>query len=124
MRKLIAISNSNAGFAGATAGIFRRLTHSAHDPLNRITHGTFRVSAEWQSLVERAHGEFGYELVLVNKNRRSDAQRQASAGREPCVLIEGENDDLAMIMDWNDLKLAKGSVQSFERILRAKLLMY
>lgn len=124
MRKLVAISNSNAGFRGAIAGFMRRLTHSVHDPLNRISHGTVGVSAEWRSLAERAPSEFGYELVLVQKNRRSDAQIQSSAGREPCVLIEGEGDDLAMIMDWNDLKLAKGSVQSFERILRAKLLMY
>jgi hypothetical protein len=124
MRKLMAVSNSNAGFAGATAGIFRRLVHSAHDPLNRISHSTFGVSEAWQALAARVQSEFGCELVLVYKNRRSDAQLQSSAGREPCVLIEGEGDDIAMIMDWNDLKLAKGNIESFERILRAKLLMY
>jgi hypothetical protein len=29
-----------------------------------------------------------------------------------------------MILDWTDLKLAKGSVSEFERAVRAKLLMY
>lgn len=29
-----------------------------------------------------------------------------------------------MIMDWNDLTVAKGKLEVFERILRSKLLMY
>ena len=48
----------------------------------------------------------------------------ASAGREPCVLIEGENGGYAMIADWNDLELAAGDMATFEKILLSKLLMY
>jgi hypothetical protein len=29
-----------------------------------------------------------------------------------------------MIVDWNDLEMASGDMERFERILRSKLLMY
>jgi hypothetical protein len=29
-----------------------------------------------------------------------------------------------MIVDWNDLEMAGGDIERFERILRSKLLMY
>lgn len=124
MRKLMAVSNTNAGFWGAVGSFFGRMLGSNTCALSRISHSGFGVSAAWRDLTVRLREELGFDLVLVAKNRRTDAQLSASAGREPCVLIEGENDDLAMIMDWSDLKLAKGNVDAFERILRAKLLMY
>jgi hypothetical protein len=31
---------------------------------------------------------------------------------------------VAMIADWNDLSLADGDIERYERILRSKLLMY
>jgi hypothetical protein len=40
------------------------------------------------------------------------------------ALIEDDAGQLSMILDWTDLKLAKGSVSEFERAVRAKLLMY
>lgn len=124
MRKLIAVANTNAGILSAFGSFFGRMLGSQKCALSRISHSGFGVSSAWRDLTVRVGEELGYDLVLVAKNRRTDAQLSASAGREPCVLIEGENDDLAMIMDWSDLKLAKGNVDAFERILRAKLLMY
>jgi hypothetical protein len=61
---------------------------------------------------------------LVHRNERTETQRAASEGREPCILIEDDAGQLSMILDWTDLKLAKGSVSEFERAVRAKLLMY
>jgi hypothetical protein len=68
--------------------------------------------------------ELGHDLVLVHRNQRTAEQLAASAGREPCVLIDDGSGVLSMIMDWNDLDLAAGDVAKFEQILRSKLLMY
>jgi hypothetical protein len=75
-------------------------------------------------MVGRLQEEFGHELELVYRNRRSPEIAAASSGREPCVLIEDSGGGLAMIADWNDLDLAAGDLATFEKILRSKLLMY
>lgn len=124
MRKLIGVYNANGGFAGELAYFFGHLVGVRNCSLCSVTHSPVKTKAAWKACVARLRDELGYEFVTVHKNERTPEQRSASEGREPCVLIEGEGGDLAMIMDWNDLKLAKGSVDSFERILRAKLLMY
>ncbi len=62
-------------------------------------------------------------LPPVTGSRMSISNSLASTGREPCVLITHDSGDIAMIVDWNDVALAK-DVASYERILRSKLLMY
>ena len=124
MRKLIGVYNADGGFAGEVAYFFGHLIGIRRCTLCDVTHSPFKKKAAFHSLQERLRVEFDTEFVLVHKNERTPEQLAASDGREPCVLIEGDSGDLAMILDWNDLKLARGSVESFERILRSKLLMY
>ena len=54
-------------------------------------------------------------FVLRHRNETTEAEARASAGREPCVLIEGDDGNLSMIVDWNDLQAADGSVETFEK---------
>ncbi len=71
---------------------------------------------------KRLRDDLGIEFVLVHRNERSDAQRAATYGREPCILIEDDAGKPSMCLDWTDFKLAKGSVAEFERAVGAKLL--
>jgi hypothetical protein len=88
-----------------------------------VTHSPIKKKAAWKEFEKRLLEE-GYEFVLVHKNERTQEQIEASGGREPCVLIENEDGSLSMMLDWNDLKAAGGDVQSFEKILKSKLIMY
>lgn len=124
MRKLIGVYNADGGFAGEMAYFFGHLVGVRHCTLCDVTHSPIKKKAAFSALQERLRTEFDIELVLVHKNERTPEQLAASSRREPCVLIESDGGDLAMILDWNDLKLAKGNVANFERILRSKLLMY
>lgn len=124
MRKLIGVYNANGGIAGELAYFFGHLIGIRHCTLCDVTHSPVRKKAQWRALEQRLRDELGYEFVLVHKNERDADQRAASAGREPCILIEDDEGNLSMIMDWNDLKVSKGDVATFEKILRAKLLMY
>lgn len=124
MRKLIGVYNANGGIAGELAYFFGHLIGVRSCTLCDVTHSPIRKKAQWLEVEQRLRDELGYEFVLVHKNERTPEQAAASAGREPCVLIQDETGDLSMIMDWNDLRLAKGNVTDFERILRSKLLMY
>ncbi|MDR9363384.1 MAG: hypothetical protein RI590_04635 [Microbacteriaceae bacterium] len=123
MRKLIGVYNANGGFVGELAYFFGHLIGIRDCKLCDVTHSPVKKKAAWKEFEKRIL-EDGYEFVLVHKNERTQEHIDASGGREPCVLIEYEDGSLSMILDWNDLKAAKGDVTSFEKILKSKLIMY
>lgn len=124
MRKLIGVYNANGGIAGELAYFFGHLIGVRSCTLCDVTHSPVRKKSQWRDLEQRLQDDLGYQFVLVHKNERTPEQLVASGGREPCVLIEDEEGNLSMIMDWNDLRVSKGDVTTFEKILRSKLLMY
>lgn len=124
MRKLIGVYNANGGIAGELAYFFGHLIGVRSCTLCDVTHSPVRKKSQWRDLEQRVQDDLGYQFMLVHKNERTAELLSASAGREPCVLIEDDEGQLSMIMDWNDLKLSKGDVTTFEKILRSKLLMY
>lgn len=122
--RLIGVYNADGGVRGELAYFFGHLVGVAECALCDITHSPIRKKKEWKALEQRLLADLGHEFVLRHRNETSEAEAKASEGREPCVLIEGEDGSLSMILDWNDLHAADGSVETFERILRSKLLMY
>jgi len=122
--KLIGIYNADGGLRGEIAYLFGHLVGTAECALCDITHSPLRKKKAWKEMEARLADELGHEMVLRHRNETTEAEAKASAGREPCVLIEGDDGNLSMILDWNDLQASDGSVEVFERILRSKLLMY
>ena len=122
--RLIGVYNANGGLAGELSYFFGHMLGRVECKLCDITHSTFSKRPQWKAMEERLRDELQIEFVLVHRNERTEAQHAASEGREPCILIEDDAGQLSMILDWTDLKLAKGSVSDFERAVRAKLLMY
>lgn len=122
--RLIGIYNADGGLRGELAYFFGHLVGTAECALCDITHSPVRKKKEFKEFEARLLDDLGHEFLLLHRNETNDAQKKASAGREPCVLIEADDGSLSMIADWNDLQAAKGDVQVFERILRSKLLMY
>ena len=121
--RIIGIYNADGGLRGEIAYVLGHMVGAVECALCDITHSPIRKKKAWKEMETRLAGE-GHDIVLRHRNETTDAEAQASVGREPCVLIEGDDGQLSMIMDWNDLSVADGSVQTFERILRSKLLMY
>jgi hypothetical protein len=124
MARLIGVVAADAGFFSELKNATNRLIGAHPCALSELAHSPNRPRAAWSQLVARLRADLGHELELVFRNRRTPQIEAASAGREPCVLIEGENGGLAMIADWNDLELAAGDMATFEKILLSKLLMY
>lgn len=50
--------------------------------------------------------------------------KASSTGREPCVLAKFEDGSTSMLLDARDLAIIDGSMQDFEKTLRAKLFLY
>ncbi|MCF8548816.1 MAG: hypothetical protein K9G03_02420 [Pontimonas sp.] len=92
--------------------------------LSQLTHSPRKPTARWRTLEQAIESEFDHTFSLVYRNTRTPEQEAASAGREPCVLIDDGQGHLSMMVDWNDLEMAGGDIERFERILRSKLLMY
>jgi hypothetical protein len=111
------------GKSGPRRAIAKFLGVSSCD-LARITDSRLGFTLQWKSLVERLEAEGHHTHTCVVASDASAAISAASAGREPCVLIDDGGGTLSMIVDWNDLALAAGNVARYERILRSKLLMY
>lgn len=124
MARLIGVYNADGGLRGEIAYLLGHLVGTAECALCDITHSPLRKKKSWIAMEERLAEELGHHIVLRHRNETTPAEAKASAGREPCVLIEGDDGNLSMILDWNDLSAADGSVEVFERILRSKLLMY
>ena len=124
MAELIAVTRVNAGFAPSFRYAIARALGAKPCPMKVLSHGLIRPTAAWRTLTHTFSEELGHTLVVVAPNRADDAVKQASSGREPCVLIRGSEGGVSMIADWNDLSAAKGKLDVFERILRSKLLMY
>lgn len=124
MATLIAVYDADGGVLREfLRGLGRAL--GAHAcALSHIVRSTTSTRSPWKTLRASLATELGHDLVLVHRNQRTAPQLAASAGREPCVLIDDGSGVLSMIMDWNDLDLAAGDIAKFEQILRSKLLMY
>lgn len=91
--------------------------------LAKLSENRTGLSPAWKAMVDRLVTD-GHQHELVSAKAASPAISRASSGREPCILIDDDNGDVAMIADWNDLSLADGDIDRYERILRSKLLMY
>ena len=123
MARIIGVYNADGGLRGELAYVFGHMVGAAECALCDITHSPVRKKKAWKEMEARLADE-GHDIVLRHRNDTTEAEHQASSGREPCVLIESADGQLGMIMDWNDLSAAEGRVETFERILRSKLLMY
>jgi hypothetical protein len=54
-------------------------------------------------------------------NERTEAELEASKGREPCVLLQHEDGSISMFLDFVELKAADGSVKSFAKLVKTRL---
>lgn len=124
MATLIGVYSADGGILPELRRSLGRLVGSHECWLSQLTRSSRSPAATWVALETAIHSEFGHKFELVYRNRRTPEQEAASAGREPCVLIDDGQGHLSMVADWNDLEMAHGDVESFQRILRSKLMMY
>lgn len=122
--RLIAVTAYPPGFLGSVRWAVSHSLGLRPCPLRIMSHGIVGVSARWREVVSAVRADLGHTLEVVSSGSASSEVSSASAGREPCVLLEGEGGSLSMIVDWNDIELCAGRVDTFDRILRSRLLMY
>lgn len=120
-KKLIGVYKANGGLRGELSYFIGHLVGQAECHLCDITHSPFRKKSEFKALEKSLKDEFGIEFRLLHMNERTVEEERASAGREPCVLLQHEDGTLSMFLDFMELKAVDGSVKSFEKLLRTRL---
>lgn len=120
-KTLIGVYKADGGIIGELSYFVGHLLGTKECSLCDITHSPFRKKQEFKDLERRLLEEFGVGLRLVHMNERNEREAQASAGREPCVLLQHEDDSVSMFLDFVELKATSGSVKSFEKLVRTRL---
>lgn len=120
-RTLIGVYKADGGLIGELSYFFGHLIGVKQCSLCDITHSPLRKKGEFKKLESRLSKEFGLGFRLVHMNERTEQELNASAGREPCVLLAHEDGSMSMFLDFQELKAANGSVKSFEKLVRNRL---
>jgi len=120
-KTLIGIYKADGGIIGELSYFIGHVFGTRECSLCDITHSPFRKKQDFRELEARLSEEFGVGLRLVHMNERNEKELQASAGREPCVLLQHEDGSISMFLDYVELKAASGSVRSFEKLVRTRL---
>ena len=122
--KLIGVYKADGGFLGEAKYFFGHLLGLTSCELCSVTHSPVRKKPAWKKLTKVLQSEFGVTFDLVHLNERSESVMKASENREPCVLAELEDGSLTLLIDKQDLGAISGSVERFERALRARLMLF
>jgi hypothetical protein len=120
-KTLIGIYKADGGIMGELSYFVGHLLGTRECSLCDITHSPIRKKQEFKDLEARLASEFDINFKLVHMNERNEQELQASAGREPCVLLQHPDGAISMFLDFVELKAAGGNVKSFEKLVRTRL---
>jgi hypothetical protein len=122
--KLVGVYRADGGFVGELKYVFGHLVGLADCKLCDITHSPVRKKPTWVKMTKRIKAKYNLDFDLVHRNERTQAQEKATTGREPCVLAEYSDGTVTILLDSVDLKALNGSVEKFEKLLEARLLLF
>lgn len=123
-RTLIGVYKADGGLLGELSYFFGHLVGAKQCSLCDITHSPIKKKAAFKDFERKLLTNRGIATRLVHMNERSQAELDASAGREPCVLLQHEDGSISMFLDFVELKAAGGSVKSFEKLVESRLDIY
>jgi hypothetical protein len=121
---LIGVYKTESGFAGELSYFFKRLIGAKGCTLRDLSRSLFRKKPSFQALQEFLLAEHGVSVRMIHPNQRNDRELKASAGREPCVLLEYPDQSISMFLDSTDLKALSGNVGSLKKLIVSRLDLY
>ena len=96
---LVGVHLAKKGLSGALACNLKRIT---------------RKKGAFSALKRQYLADFGVDFEVSS----------SSTGKEPCVLARFEDSSTAMLLDARDLAVIDGDLSKFDRLLRAKMLLF
>ena len=113
--ELVGVYQADGGLAGEARYLVGHLLRRTSCALCDVTHSPVRRKPAWDAMV----GRLGVPVRLVHRNERSAAEAAVSR-QTPCVLARHHDGSLRVLLTADELQLG-GSVEAFERLVRARL---
>lgn len=121
---LIGIYKADGGVLGELSYFFGHLIGVRSCSLCDITHSPVKKKSAFKKLEQELMKNHGIAIKMIHLNERNDRELRASAGREPCVLLEYPDQSISMFLDAVDLKALSGSVASLRKLTFSRLDLY
>ena len=121
---LIGIYKADGGIVGELTYFFGHLIGVRSCSLCSISHSPIKKKASFKELEKHLLEEHGILVRMIHLNERNEREKQASEGREPCMLLEYPDRSISMFLDSTDLKALSGRVSSLKKLILTRLDMY
>jgi hypothetical protein len=121
---LIGIYKADGGVIGELSYIFGHLIGIKSCSLCDISHSPVKKKSAFKKLEQELLRDHGIAIKMIHLNERNDRELKASAGREPCMLLEYPDQSISMFLDAVDLKALSGSVASLRKLILSRLDLY
>ena len=121
---LIGVYKADGGIVGELTYFFGHLTGVRSCSLCSISHSPIKKKSSFRALEEHLLAEHGILVRMIHLNERNDREKKASAGREPCMLLEYPDQSISMFLDSTDLTALSGSVSALQKLVFSRLDLY
>lgn len=118
---LIGVYNADGGIIGELSYVLGHLIGVRSCSLCDISHSPVKMKPSFKALERELLSKHGIAVKMVHRNERNERETKASAGREPCMLLEFPDQAISMFLDSAELKTLAGSVGSFEKLVYSRL---
>lgn len=121
---LIGVYNADGGIVGELSYVLGHLIGVRNCSLCDISHSPVKMKSSFKALRRKLLVNHGIAVRMIHKNERNEREIKASAGREPCMLLEHQDQSLSMFLDSAELKTLDGNVESFAKLIYSRLDMF
>jgi hypothetical protein len=121
---LIGVYKADGGVIGELSYFFGHLIGVRSCSLCDISHSPVKKKSAFKQLEQELFKEHAIAIKMIHLNERNERELKASAGREPCMLLEYPDQSISMFLDAVDLKALSGSVASLRKLILSRLDLY
>lgn len=121
---LIGVYKADGGIVGELQYFFGHLIGTRSCSLCDISHSLVSKKSSFKELEAHLREEHRILVRMIHLNERNEREHKASAGREPCMLLEYPDQSISMFLDSTDLTALSGSVNSLKKLLVSRLDLY
>lgn len=118
---LVGVYNADGGLIGELSYVLGHLVGVRSCSLCDITHSPIKMKSAFKALQSELLEQHSIAVKLIHRNERNEREAKASAGREPCLLLEHADQSISMFLDSAELKTLDGSVKSLEKMIYSRL---
>ncbi len=121
---LIGVYKADGGIIGELSYFFGHLVGARNCSLCDISHSPIKKKSSFKALEKELLKNHNIAIKMLHMNERNERELKASAGREPCMLLEYPDGSISMFLDYVELKAIAGSVNSLRKLILSRLVLY